>query len=266
MSRTLYPRTSKRLLGKHVAEQRFSDYVSMAWHTIEPTTPYLRNWATDAICDHLQAVYTRQIKKLIINVPPGFAKSTMVSVLFPTWVWIHEPTARFLTASYANQLSTRDSLKSRRILESPWYQDKWSDRFELTSDQNTKTRYENNKTGYRIAMSTGSGTTGERGGYLVCLPYEAIIKTNNGNMQIGDIVKNKLSALVASFNLSTNEIEYESITAYETNNSEDRSIMEIETETGNVLECTEDHLIYVKNKGWIRADEIMIDDIVLELK
>src|SRR5713226_7347084 len=64
--------------------------------------------------------------------------------------------------------SIRDSVKCRRLIESPWYQRLWGDRFALTSDQNTKGRFDNNKSGYRLSTSVGGAATGEGGDRIVC--------------------------------------------------------------------------------------------------
>ncbi len=82
--------------------------------------------------------------------------------MFPAWVWTKDPARRFLTVSYAAGLSTRDAVRSRRLLKSAWYQARWGDLFFLTGDQNQKKRYENNRTGFRIASSVGGEVTGER--------------------------------------------------------------------------------------------------------
>ncbi|MBX3012350.1 MAG: hypothetical protein KF832_12620 [Caldilineaceae bacterium] len=138
-------------------------YVRQAWPVLEPATDYIHGWHVDVICEHLEAVTAGEIKNLIINIPPGMMKSLLVSVMWPTWDWIKQPHRRYLTAAYAQTLATRDALKSRRLLQSAWYQDRWGDRFQLTSDQNQKTRYENNKAGLRVALSVGGAVTGERG-------------------------------------------------------------------------------------------------------
>jgi predicted phage terminase large subunit-like protein len=65
-------------------------------------------------------------------------------------------------------LSIRDSVKCRTLIESPWYRRFWGDRYALSSDQNTKTRFDNNKSGYRIATSVGGTATGEGGDRVVC--------------------------------------------------------------------------------------------------
>src|SRR5206468_5623907 len=82
--------------------------------------------------------------------------------------WILHPERRWLYSSYAAQLSIRDSVKCRRLLESPWYQGRWADRFALTSDQNTKGRFDNDRSGYRLSTSVGGAVTGEGGDRIVC--------------------------------------------------------------------------------------------------
>jgi hypothetical protein len=61
----------------------------------------------------------------------------------------------------------RDSLKCGRLIESEWYQQRWGHRYQLTSDQNQKHRFENDQTGYRIATSVGGSATGERADVVV---------------------------------------------------------------------------------------------------
>lgn len=152
-------------LETKLAEDCFAEFVKQAWPILEPATPYKHNWHIDAMCDHLQAVSNRHILNLIINVPPGSAKSLVASVMWQPWHWLKQPNDRFLTGSHADALSIRDAVKSRRLIESIWYQSRWADRFQLTGDQNEKKRWENDKTGFRIATHVG-GATGERAQFL----------------------------------------------------------------------------------------------------
>src|SRR6202040_1920730 len=66
-------------------------YIRKAWHVVEPSTVYLENWHIDLIAEYLHAVTLGQIKRLLINMPPRYAKSTCVSIMWPTWVWAREP-------------------------------------------------------------------------------------------------------------------------------------------------------------------------------
>lgn len=156
-------------IQRELAERRLRHFIKYMWPVVEPTNDFVPNWHIDAICDHLEAVKlgiknegaVGAIRKLIINIPPRMMKSLSVSVGFPAWLWIDAPSFRSLFASYGQDLSIRDSVKTRNVILSPWYQRNWGDRFQLSGDQNAKTRFENNKTGFRLATSVGGLATGE---------------------------------------------------------------------------------------------------------
>lgn len=143
------------------------DFTVAAWPVLEPATPFKPNWHIDAVIEHLEAAARRDIRRLIINIPPRHMKSLNVSVLWPVWWWTFEPTVRFLTASYGDKLATRDALKSRRLIQSAWFVARFGDVFRLTGDQNQKARYENDQTGYRLATSVGGTGTGEGGDVIL---------------------------------------------------------------------------------------------------
>lgn len=67
---------------------------------------------------------------------------------------------RYVAASHSQEFATRDTLKMRRLVSSEWYQSMWS--VPLTRDQNEKTKFENERTGFRQAMAMRS-LTGSRG-------------------------------------------------------------------------------------------------------
>ncbi len=157
-------------VNKALAEKSLEHYTRQAWHIIEPGRKLIWNWHLSAICEHLEAVTSGQIQYLIINIPPRHTKSITVSVMWPTWEWGPRGLAhyRYVYSAYAESLSKRDSKDSRRLILSPWYQNNWGDKFNLTSDQNAKTRYDNNHTGFRLATSVKGLGTGEGGDRIVC--------------------------------------------------------------------------------------------------
>lgn len=140
-----------------------------AWHIIEPGTMYRDNWHLKAISDHLELASAGHIRLLIINIPPRHSKSIGSSVTWCPWDWGPNgtPHTRWLYAAYAGALAIRDSLKARRIIDSPWFQKLWGHQFQLTGDQNAKMRFENSKTGYRLATSVGGLGTGEGGDRVI---------------------------------------------------------------------------------------------------
>lgn len=142
------------------------EFVRKAWPVVEPA-PFAGGFHIDAICEHLEAVAAGEIQRLVINVPPRHGKSLLVCVFFPAWLWASRPEVRWLYASYAQELATRDSVRTRRLIESPWYRERFGHVFALTGDQNAKDRYENNRTGVRLATGVGGAATGEGGDIIV---------------------------------------------------------------------------------------------------
>ena len=71
---------------------------------------------------------------------------------------------RFLGTAHKQDLAVRDAMKCRRLITSQWYQERWP--VALTTDQNAKTKFENDKTGFREAMAFAS-MTGSRGDRVI---------------------------------------------------------------------------------------------------
>ena len=152
---------------RRAASASLYEFVKQCWHVVEPSVTFVPSWHIEAICEHLEAVTNGQIRKLLINIPPRHSKSTIVSVIWPMWEWTSHPSQKFLSASYSGTLSIRDSVNSRRLIQSPWYQERWGHVFKMSGDQNAKQRFENDKSGYRIATSVGGTATGEGGSRLI---------------------------------------------------------------------------------------------------
>ena len=157
----------KREIERRKASASLYEFVKQSWHVVEPGIPFIQSWHIEQICEHLEAITSGDIRKLLINIPPRHSKSTIVSVMWPIWEWLTDPSQKFLCASYSGNLSIRDNLKARRLIQSPWYQDRWGHMFELAGDQNAKARFENSATGYRLATSVGGTATGEGGSRLI---------------------------------------------------------------------------------------------------
>lgn len=142
-------------------------FIKVAWKHLEPETPFVYGWSVEAICEHLEAVSKGQIRRLLINVPPGCMKSLTTEVFWPAWEWgpRGQQHLRFISASYEKGLATRDLVRCRDLLNSEWFQSLWP--LEFKGDQNLKTYYENSKQGWRLAASVGGALTGYRGDRLI---------------------------------------------------------------------------------------------------
>lgn len=181
------------------AEAKLSDFIKLAWPVIEPGTAYVPGRHIDAICEHLEACRKRQIRKLIINLPPRHFKSGLVAIMFPAWVWISQPEEKFLFSSYDLKLSYRDSRKCRMLIKSPWFQKNWANRFQIVKDQDEKRRFDNDKMGYRVATSTDAGTTGE-GASIICVDDGNDVKKMSSQAYIDSVFEYNDQVLATRLN------------------------------------------------------------------
>lgn len=145
-------------------EESYYMFVRHAWDVLEPQTEFCDNWHIRYICDLLQKEVERIAAKhpkthdIVINVPPRSMKSYLVTIFLAPWAWTRYPHLRFINVSYEEGLAIDLCMKSRRLIESQWYQSLWSDKFKLTSDQNTKKYYDNDKGGFRRGCPINSIT------------------------------------------------------------------------------------------------------------
>lgn len=149
----------RRRARAYVYKKTLHQFVTEAWPIVEPDQPFINNWHIERLCEVLEAITRHEIKRCIINIPPGMMKSLLVSVFWPAWMWANNPKLRMLTAAYGQHLTVRDNLRVRDIVNSPWYQENFP--LQLVADQNTKTRFNTSAGGWRIATSVGGVATGE---------------------------------------------------------------------------------------------------------
>jgi predicted phage terminase large subunit-like protein len=148
-------------------QMRFREFVSSGWHVIEPGQEFLPSMHVDAICEHLEWVADGEIQRLVISIGPGYAKSLLVAVMWPAWMWTWNPGWRSIFSSYDDTLSTRDTVRSRLVMQSDWYRETFDPKWRFSSDQNVKGYYRNTRMGERLATSVDGKSTGFRGHAVV---------------------------------------------------------------------------------------------------
>ncbi len=153
---------------RELARRSLSHFVKQAWHVIEPGTQLVWSWVMQLVCDHVQAVATGHGDKnnLIVNIPPGFSKSTIISVCLPAWLWLNRPETRMICVSGSQDVALRDSMKCREILKSDWYKSFGCD-WDFAEDQDAKGLFKNTRTGFRSAKSSGARITGDRADLII---------------------------------------------------------------------------------------------------
>jgi predicted phage terminase large subunit-like protein len=134
-------------------------FVELAWHVIEPTAVFVPNWHIDEICRELEDVMAGRNRRLAIACPPRHSKSTILSVMFPAYYWIKDASQRMMFISYDFSLAIRDSKRTRDLVSSEWFQDRWGAKVQLKTDNSII--LETTKTGYRECISVGGRVMGK---------------------------------------------------------------------------------------------------------
>ena len=154
---------------RHTEPGGLFQFIRDFWPCVEPSRPLVEGWPLEAICEHLEAVTSGEIKRLLINIPPGFMKSLAANVFWPAWEWGPKqlPSHRFVAASYSQGLTLRDNIRFRNIIMSPRYREMYGDVFGPSKDQFNLVKVANDATGWKLATSVGGIGTGERGDRFV---------------------------------------------------------------------------------------------------
>lgn len=149
------------------AYSSFHEFIKQSWHVIEGNIAFIDSWHIKALAEHLEACYKGDIRKLLINIPPRTSKSSIISVMFPVWVWLQDPEEKFLYASYSRSLATSHALKCRRLIQSDWFCKRYNHIYKINKDKNAVLFFENDKGGYRKITSVGGSATGEGGSIII---------------------------------------------------------------------------------------------------
>lgn len=140
-------------------------FVREFWHVLEPETDFVDGWVLWAIVEHLEAVTTGQIKRLLINVPPGCMKSLLVDVFWPAWEWgIGMAHLRYVTFSYSATLTERDNNRFSTLIQSKEYRAMFPKVIPVKVGEK---RVSNTMQGWKLASSVGGVGTGERGNRVI---------------------------------------------------------------------------------------------------
>lgn len=144
------------------------------------------NWHLKYLSRELEILAERVSKEqpspydLLVNIPPGTTKSTLISIMFPTWCWIRWPWMRFISTSYAAALSLEHSDKARELVRSDTFKRLFPN-LDVRVDKDTKSNFAltyeeydprqkrvvTKKGGNRYSTSFGGTITGFHGHILI---------------------------------------------------------------------------------------------------
>ncbi|MFA6087458.1 hypothetical protein [Mucilaginibacter sp.] len=177
------PQISLSKVKAELCRRRLFKFVQEFWSVLIPEDP-VWNWHIEMICDEIQTDLMRicklperwewfeterylapaknrepKLHDILLNVPPGTTKSTILSVMAPAWLWTVDATLRIGTGSYSGDLSMGLAMKSRDIIQSDKYR-LYFPEVKIRDDNNNKGHYINTAGGERYATSTGGTIVG----------------------------------------------------------------------------------------------------------
>ena len=177
----------KRERAAASARKSLAQFFRDAWHVLETTTDLEDSWHFDVLAHHLETMLAQwralkrkkkqasepapslaeHIQNLLVNIPPGTAKSRFVSVCFPAWAWLQDPSITFLAMSGNPSVAARDAEMTRLLVESAWYRDTFKPAWRLRVDRNAIGFYQIESTsgavlGSRFSTGILSNIIGQR--------------------------------------------------------------------------------------------------------
>lgn len=189
-------------LDRIFLQSNFYEFFKFFWTAIN-NEKLIDNWHIKYLCDELQAVAERVIKRekkeydLIINIPPSMSKTSILNIYFPLWCWVNDYTIPFISVSYSYQLSINISEKCRDVLRSDLFQKYFYD-IKVKEDSDTKQLFkvvkDNKVGGFRYATSVGGTISGFHGHFLLLDdPLNAVdalsdVKIKNVNEWIDNVI------------------------------------------------------------------------------
>ena len=124
------------------------------------------------IRDELEKVFRLETLRLCINVPPGYAKSTMLSY-FIAWTIAKYPDCNTLYISYAFDLAEKHTSLIKDIITMPAY--KYLFGVELRSDSKSRSSFQTTAGGICRAFGSAGAVTGFDGGIPNLLRYSGMV-------------------------------------------------------------------------------------------
>jgi len=152
-----------RLINSHLEFTKvfFELKTGRPFHTPEPVS---RASHYKVISKELEDVFDLKTNRLIINVPPGHGKSTLL-VYFVAWVMSQYPDSQILYVSYSRPLAEKHTATIKEIMEMPQYYKLFGVKIDMATS--ARGNFKTLQGGRVMAFGSGSSITGMDAG----LPY-----------------------------------------------------------------------------------------------
>lgn len=159
------------------------------------STPIGRESHHITIARALTDVFNLKTTRLLITVPPGHAKSTLLQY-FIAWSWAHYADAKFLYISYSHDEASKNTSMIRSIVSNPLYRRLFG--VEIDVAYSAKDDFMTKQGGAIKAFGSGGAVTGKDAGFPNCNRFSGMLiiddahkpdEVHSDNMREG-VIKN----------------------------------------------------------------------------
>lgn len=148
------PAGEQTALARAMARENMASYIACMDLDFKPAAHHL------ALISELQAIERGECSRLMVLMPPGSAKSTYTSVVFPAWYLGLNPENSIIAASHTQDLIERFGRRARNLFASPIH--RWLFGVGVSKDSGAAARWDTDKGGEYFAVGIGGAVTGHR--------------------------------------------------------------------------------------------------------
>ena len=269
---------NREYLGKTLLDTGFEVWFRYMFRVLEGK-PFIMDRIHKDMFNVFDDLYNLRITRECMNIPPRAGKTTLCKYWL-IYCLTKNPRCNFIYTSFSQMLLSDIARDVAQILEHPIYKELYGsglfgveekeenpiDDFwrEYLLKETGKAVYASKriitaKGGQILFASIGSTITG-----FGCFDYNTEVLTEKGFMKLGYIVENKIDVKVWSYNFDKRQKELQPIYDYVKN--ENSPYMEIELDNGEIINCTPDHVFYLKNGEERRADFLSVGSEIMSNK
>ncbi len=144
---------ARELLARRRARNAFAAFVARVTD-LKPARHHKRLIAA------LNEIADGKLRRLMVFMPPGHAKSTYASVLFPPWHLIRHPQAAVLAASHSQELADSFGRRARAVVGHEGFAGVSGTK--LANDNRAASRWQTDSGGVYFGIGVGGAITGRR--------------------------------------------------------------------------------------------------------
>ena len=118
----------------------------------------------DFVCGLMMRSGRPKLLRIIVNMPPGYMKSMLISVLFVAWRLGVSPSDKFICASYGDDVAHKFGRMTRTVMQSPLYRTMFPGTVLAKTAEDC---LETSQGGCRYATAVGSDIAGFRANFII---------------------------------------------------------------------------------------------------